>query len=235
MLKIERKDHPETRHLEIPLQLKLAGTGGDMTFSGYGAVFDNVDAYGDMIVKGAFAETIAYAKSSGQWPAMLMQHGGWGIGADDMTPVGIWTSLEEDGIGLKVEGKLADTARGKEAYALMKMDPRPAINGLSIGYVVKSYEPRSRPEEPRRKLTKIDLMEVSLVTFPANPKARVANVKSTSITHAERALRDAGFSRAQAKEILAKGWHDSSLRDAGDDELEQLAERIRRNTQIITA
>lgn len=232
---VERKDHPETRHLQCALELKLAGDAAAMTFSGYGAVFDNVDAYGDMIVKGAFAETIAYAKSSGQWPAMLMQHGGWGIGADDMTPVGIWTSLEEDGIGLKVEGKLAATDRGKEAYALLKMDPRPAINGLSIGYIVKSYEPRSRPEEPRRKLTKVDLMEISLVTFPANPKARVANVKSAGITVAEKALRDAGFSRTAAKEILAKGWQGQPLRDAGGEDLEQLADLIRRNTKTFTA
>ena len=62
---------------------------------------------------------------------MLMQHGGWGIGADDMTPVGIWTSLAEDGIGLKVEGKLADTPRGREAYALLKMTPRPARGGVA--------------------------------------------------------------------------------------------------------
>lgn len=182
--------------------VKLAG-GDAMTFSGYGAVFDNVDSYGDVIVKGAFAETLARAQSSGQWPAMLMQHGGYGMGADDLTPVGIWTALEEDGIGLKVEGKLADTARGREAYGLLKMQPRPAIDGLSIGYVTKSFEPRSRPEEPRRTLTRLDLLEVSLVTFPANPKARIAAVKSSgglSIKDAEEALREAGFSRAEAKD-----------------------------------
>lgn len=114
-------------------------------------------------------------------------------GGDAMTPVGIWTSLEEDGIGLKVEGKPADTVRGREAYGLMTMEPRPAIDGLSIGYITKSYEPRSRPEEPRRKLTKVDLLEVSLVTvFPANPKARIASVKSSgglTVKRAEEALR----------------------------------------------
>jgi len=215
-------------------EVKLAG-GETMTFSGYGAVFDNVDSYGDVIVKGAFAETLARAASTGQWPAMLMQHGGWGMGSDDMTPVGIWTSMEEDSIGLKVEGKLADTARGREAYALLKMEPRPAIDGLSIGYVTKAYEPRSRPEEPRRKLTKLDLLEVSLVTFPANPKARVASVKSEgglTIRDAEEALRDAGFSRKEAKAILASGFKSIPQRDAGGTQdttaaLRQLLRTIR--------
>lgn len=233
MLKTERKDHPATQHLQFPLEIKLASLGGgNMTFSGYGAVFDTVDAYGDVIIKGAFSDTLAYAKSTGQWPAMLMQHGGLGIGADDMTPIGIWTSLEEDNIGLKVEGKLADTPRGKEAYALLKMEPRPAITGLSIGYIAKAYEPRSRPEEPLRKLTKIDLMEVSLVTFPANSKARIGSVKSATIRDAEAALREAGLSRDEAKAVLAHGWKTLPQREAGGDEA--LAEAIRRNLKIFT-
>lgn len=209
-------------------EVKLAG-GDAMTFSGYGAVFDNVDSYGDLIVKGAFTDTLARAKSTGQWPAMLMQHGGWGMGADDMTPVGIWTSLEEDSIGLKVEGKLADTVRGREAYGLLKMDPRPAIDGLSIGYIAKTWEARSKPEDPRRKLTKVDLLEVSLVTFPANPKARVGSVKSSgglTIKDAEEALREAGFSRTEAKAILAKGFKAIDQREAGDGDLGAALSRL---------
>lgn len=231
MPRIERKDHPDTQHLQFPLEVKLSNSGSEMTFSGYGAVFDNVDAYGDVIVKGAFADTLAYAKSTGQWPAMLMQHGGWGIGADDMTPIGIWTVLEEDNIGLKVEGKLADTPRGKEAYALLKMEPRPAITGLSIGYIAKTFEPRSRPEDPRRKLTKIDLLEVSLVTFPANPKAQITGVKSATIRDAEHALREAGLSRDEAKAVLAHGWKTLPQREAGGDEA--LADAIRKNLKIL--
>ncbi|MFD2234816.1 HK97 family phage prohead protease [Phaeospirillum tilakii] len=209
-------------------EVKLAG-GDAMTFSGYGAVFDNVDSCGDVIIKGAFTETLDRAKSSGQWPAMLMQHGGLGLGADDMTPVGIWTDLEEDNIGLKVTGKLADTTRGREAYALLKMEPRPAIDGLSIGYIAKSYEPRSRPEDPRRKLTKVDLLEVSLVTFPANAKARIGAVKSAvglTVKDAEEALRDAGFSRMEAKAILAKGFKAIGQREAGDGDQVAALQRL---------
>lgn len=59
-----------------PLEYKFAADGEAMTFAGYGAYFNNVDAYGDVIVPGAFAETLKKARESGNWPAMLLQHGG---------------------------------------------------------------------------------------------------------------------------------------------------------------
>lgn len=191
-------------------QIKLAGSDAEgMTFTGYGAVFGNVDAYGDVILPGAFADTLAAAQKSGLWPAMLLQHGGWGMGAEDMTPIGIWTSLAEDGHGLKVEGKFADTLRGREAYALLKMQPRPAIDGLSIGYIPKDFSQRTKPEEPRRTLKKVELLEVSLVTFPANGKARISSVKSleeiVSLRDAETYLREAGgFSKSEAVALVAR-------------------------------
>jgi HK97 family phage prohead protease len=86
-----------------------------MTFEGYGAVFGNKDSYGDIIEPGAFAKTLSDSQASGQWPLMLLQHGGMGLTADDMTPIGIWTGLSEDGKGLRVEGKLADTARARKS------------------------------------------------------------------------------------------------------------------------
>jgi len=155
-----------------------SGGAESMTFSGYGAVFGNVDHNGDVIVNGAFSDALAVARRTGNWPALLSQHGGWGMTAGDLVPVGIITDLAEDGRGLKMEAKLADTPRGLEYYRLMKMKPRPAINGLSIGYIAKEWTPRSKPDEPRRTLKKVDLIEISLVTFPANPKALVRQVKA---------------------------------------------------------
>lgn len=214
-------------------EVKLAGDAAVMEFSGYGAVFGNVDAYGDVIQPGAFADTLAEAQKSGQWPAMLLQHGGMGFNAEDETPIGIWTDMAEDGVGLKVTGRLADTTRGREAYALLKMEPRPAINGLSIGYIAKAFEPRSKPEDPRRKLTKIDLFEVSLVTFPANQKARVASVKAArdmTEREIERLLtRDAGMSRSDAAALMRGGLTAlKAQRDAGGpgDPTEALARLI---------
>ena len=223
---------------EIKFAATEGATAAEMMFSGYGAVFGNVDSYGDVIQPGAFADTLAASHKSGQFPAMLLQHGGWGMGAEDMTPIGIWTSLSEDGHGLKVEGKLADTPRGREAYALMKMTPRPAIDGLSIGYIAKEFSNRTKPEEPRRTLKKVELMEVSLVTFPANGKARIASVKSAAGDFDERkfeqVLRDSGLSRKEAQVVIAHGFrHLKALSDSGSEELDELAAAIKRNTSFI--
>lgn len=190
-----------------------------MTFQGYGAVFGNIDSYGDVIDKGAFKKSLKDAKSSGSWPAMLMQHGGWAMSADDLTPIGVWTEMVEDDHGLLITGKLADTVRGREAYGLLKMTPRPALNGLSIGYYARKFTVGSKADEPRRTLHEVDLVEVSLVTFPANPKARVGSVKSTDglgVRDAERALREAGFSANEAKAILAKGFGAIGQREVVD-------------------
>ncbi len=218
-------------------ELKLAQTDSEgMTFEGYGAVFGNVDSYGDAIQPGAFADTLAAAQKSGIWPAMLLQHGGWGMGAEDMTPIGIWTSMAEDGIGLKVSGKLADTARGREAYALLKMEPRPAITGLSIGYIAKEWTQRSKPEEPRRTLKKVDLMEVSLVTFPANGKARISAVKSldeiASLADAEAYLREVGgLSKSQAVAFIARV---KAAADRGEpDTLSELRESLQKRGRAL--
>jgi uncharacterized protein len=220
------------------MELKFAGSDTEaMTFSGYGAVFGNTDSYGDVIQPGAFAESLANSQKSGIWPAMLLQHGGWGMGSQDMVPVGVYTSLSEDGHGLRVEGTLAPTPRGHEVYTLMKMPPRPAIDGLSIGYVAKEWTPRSKPDEPRRLLKKVDLWEVSLVTFPANPKARVQNVKSGYFSEREFErwlMQDAGFSRSEARVIINSGFKSlAGMRDAADEGLAELTQTLKRASAIL--
>lgn len=221
------------RHLACQLvELKLAPSAEvGLKFSGYGAAFNNIDAYGDVIEPGAFAAYLSDAKEGKQpWPSMLSQHGGIGLTADDMTPIGVWTDLSEDGKGLRVEGELADTARGRDLYTLMKMSPRAAIDGLSIGYIAKEWEPRSKPEDPRRKLKRVDLIEISPVTFPANRLARVSSVKSlddlNSLAEIEEFLREAGgFSIAEAKGIVARVKR-AATREA-EDELADIAAYFR--------
>lgn len=220
-------------------ELKLAEPEADaaeMRFSGYGAMFGNVDSYGDVIDPGAFAVSLANAQKTGIYPAMLMQHGGWGMGSQDLMPIGVWDKLSEDGKGLVVEGVLADTPRGKETHTLMKMKPRPAITGLSIGYIPKKFTMRSKPEEPRRRLHEVELHEVSVVTFPANGKARVLNVKSEDFTERdfEQLMQDAGFSRTEARQIINAGFKSLiAMRDAGSSELQELAAAIKARDAIL--
>lgn len=221
------------------VELKLAGPDTEMAFSGYGAVFGNLDSYGDVIQKGAFARTIHEAKSSGLWPAMLEQHGGWGIAAGDLTPIGVWTDMDEDDVGLKLSGKFAPTPRGQEMYALMRMTPRPAINGLSIGYQAVKWRNRTTPEEPRRTLEEVKLWEISPVTFPANGKARVSSVKTDAdpveqIRNFERWLmHDAGLTRSDARVVINQGFKALlTTHDAGN-EIAELAATFKRGLDIL--
>ncbi|RKQ70130.1 HK97 family phage prohead protease [Oceanibaculum indicum] len=199
------------------------GEGEEGMFSGYGAVFGNIDSYGDVILKGAFKDSLREAKRSGMWPAMLLQHGGWS--SEDMTPIGVWTDLEEDEKGLKVEGKLAlNTSRGRDVYELMRMKPRPALSGLSIGYRVKEFEYGTKPTQPRRTLKKVHLLEISPVTFPANPKAGISAVKGAEMTERQLEqvlMRDAGFSAQEAKAMIAGGFKAlKGTRDAAPGEVD---------------
>jgi HK97 family phage prohead protease len=235
------KKEIDMERMLIPLSEVKFAAPDSMEFSGYGAVFGNVDAYGDVIRPGAFAESLANARRTGIWPAMLSQHGGWGMTAQDLTPIGVWTDLSEDGIGLKATGTLAPTPRGQELHALMKMQPRPAIDGLSIGYIAKDWSPRSKPEEPRRTLKRIDLVEISPVTFPANGKARVTSVKSLADNERDFEawlMRDAGLSRKDAQVVISRGFRELiRQRDAAGQgsELSELASILRRNAAAAIA
>jgi HK97 family phage prohead protease len=195
---LERKETAGGREVRsFVFELKAAGDDG--TVEGYGSVFGVRDNYDDVIAAGAYVASLAAHKSAGTMPAMLWQH-------DASAPIGVWTEMVEDSKGLKIKGKLAlDTVKGKEAHALLKMG---AINGLSIGFVSKKWDYDREMEV--RTLTEVDLWEVSLVTFPANEKARITGVKAAdvagikTIRQAEQALRDAGFSSDAAKALIAE-------------------------------
>lgn len=205
------------------------------SFSGYGAVFGNVDSYGDVIEKGAFKDTLRAWEDKGKYPPMLLQHGGGFLGgADDLLPIGKWTAMEENSRGLKVEGQLfaLNTERGQYLYEGLKSGE---LDGLSIGYRVKEFIVGTKPTEPRRTLKSIDLVELSVVTFPANDKARVGQVKGDfDPRELEEALRDAGLSRSDAVKAVAifrkapreAGQPGPSPRDEGEA---ALMAQVRRN------
>ena len=193
---LERKESPNGRQIRS-FAFSVKATGDDGTVEGYGSVFGVRDNYDDVIAQGAFLASLAAHKTAGTMPAMLWQH-------DSSEPIGIWTEMIEDAKGLRIKGQLAlDTVRGKEAHALLKLG---ALNGLSIGFMSKQWT-YDRDSEVRT-LTEIDLWEVSLVTFPANQKARVTNVKSAdelaTPKDAEKTLRDAGFSKSDALAFVSR-------------------------------
>lgn len=192
----ERKDAPSGRQVRA-FVLDLKATNDDGSVEGYGSVFGVRDSYDDVIAAGAFQASLAAHKKAGTMPAMLWQH-------DSDKPIGVWTEMVEDSKGLRIKGQLAlETTLGKEAHALLKMG---ALNGLSIGFVSKQWA--YDRDTDIRTLTEIDLWEVSLVTFPANGAARVTNVKSVDELQApkdaERALRDAGFSKSDATAFVSR-------------------------------
>ena len=194
ILKLEVRHAAGGRQVRsFALQIKAAGTDGSV--EGYGSVFGVRDNYDDVIVAGAFQASLAAHRAAGTMPAMLWQH-------DATEPIGIWTEIVEDAKGLRMKGMLAlDTARGKEAYALLKMG---ALNGLSIGFMSKKWS----YEGDLRILAEVDLWEVSMVTFPANEAARITSVKSaddmSAPKDAERILREAGFSKSDATAFVSR-------------------------------
>lgn len=186
------------------LEVKEIGEAG--TFTGYGAVFGNVDQGRDLVVRGAFAESLAAWRAKGKLPKFLWQH-------DARKPIGVWTDMTEDDHGLFVKGRFtAGVKQADEAYALLKDG---ALDGLSIGYATLDDEIDRAAGV--RKLIKLDLMEVSLVTFAMNPAAGVTGVKAgppRTIREFEAALREKlGFSHAQAKSIASSGFKSSEPRD----------------------
>lgn len=221
---IERKDAPSGREVRaFVLDLKAANDDG--TVEGYGSVFGVRDSYDDVIASGAFQASLAAHKKAGTMPAMLWQH-------DADKPIGVWTEMVEDSKGLRIKGQLAlETMRGKEAHALLKMG---ALNGLSIGFVSKqwSYD----RETDVRTLTEIDLWEVSLVTFPANGSARVTNVKAVddlaTPKDAERALRDAGYSKTDATAFVSRVMRMGQQRS---ESAQDIAKALKAANELLTS
>lgn len=200
---------------------EVKAVNDDGTFEGYGSVFGVVDSYKEIVAQGAFSESLAALKSQSRMPALLWQH-------RSGEPIGVYTEMLEDHIGLHVKGRLAlKTARGAEAHELLRMK---ALSGLSIGFITRedSYDKVAGI----RTLKKVDLWEVSLVTFPANDAARISAVKTIetieSLADAESYLRDAGgLSRAQATALVGRVKALSGQSDSDQaGELKQSLERL---------
>jgi len=195
------------------VKLELAEDKG--FFSGYASVFSGVDSYGDTIEKGAFADTL----KSGM-PKMFFNHN-W-----DM-PIGKYTIIKEDEVGLFVEGELTPNLQiASDVRAAMKHG---TLDGLSIGGYLRKGD-YTDTDEGRIVHRWSSLMEISPVAFPADSAARIdlASVKSESFEAAiaelktirdiEYFLRDAGnFSKGAAQSLVARFKSITVQRDADAD------------------
>ena len=173
------------------LEHKFCALGTDVTvidgttISGYASLFGKADQGGDTVERGAYQASLAKTRSI----KMLWQH-------DPAQPIGVWDEVREDERGLWVKGRLlTDVAKGREAASLIGAG---AIDGLSIGY--RTVKTR-KDDKGGRLLSELELWEVSLVTFPMLPDARVgAKGDDPSAT----AMRDLAAAFESARRLMAR-------------------------------
>lgn len=208
--------------------LDIEAVDQDGCFYGYASVFGRVDLGRDVVERGAFADSVEKRGAAGI--RMLFQH-------DPAQPIGTWRQIREDARGLFVIGQLATgVTKAREILELMRDK---ALDGLSIGFRTVQAVKDSRSSV--RRIKKADLWEISVVTFPMQPEARIESVKGTrggeampSIRDFERWLmRDAGLTRSEAKTVIAKGFaHLQRERDAAPGTPQHLVETIRRAAKL---
>ncbi|MFO1169352.1 MAG: HK97 family phage prohead protease [Hyphomicrobiaceae bacterium] len=221
--------HRETKF--APVDLKAVDTDG--TFEGYASVFGAEDMAHDVVMPGAFAASLAARGPQGV--KLLFQH-------DPAQPIGVWLELAEDKKGLYARGRLMpEVARAREVLSLMRAG---ALDGLSIGF--RTVKGVRDAKSGIRRLNQIDLWEISVVTFPMLPEARVETVKTRPFAgrvpterEFERWLtRDAGLSRTQAQAIIRSGLKSlTARRDAAGESSEEHAtlRAIRAATQLMSS
>ncbi len=177
--------------------------GDYVLFSGYLSTFGNIDHVGDVVVKGAFEESLEKRK-----PKLLWHH-------DFMNPIGVFEKIEEDEKGLYVEGKmpLSDSIVRDKIYPQMKIG---SINTLSIGYGID--EARYDFDADIRYLTKIDLWEGSLVTFPANEEA-IVSLKSFMKSRKENEY--TAFRKAEKFADIEYKWNEEEAKKRVSEKLEK--------------
>ncbi len=207
----------DTEFFSSDFEIKsLSETG---RFEGLAAVFHNKDLQQDIILPGAFLNSLDSHRRKGHWPHLLWQH-------QMHEPIGNFTNMYEDKKGLRVEGRLLihEDATAKRAYAHLK---NKSVRGLSVGF--NSVSGKYDYAKGATLYDEIDLVEVSLVTRPANESAQVDAVKSAlgSPRDMERFLRDVGLSRKQAKGLMSVGFKGVCPEGERDEELNHLLQTLK--------
>lgn len=204
------------------------------SIKGYGSTFGGKpDSYKDVIQQGSFLAALAKNGRGGMGFPMLWMH-------DSHDPAGVWEKLNENGKGLYVEGPIENQSQeGLRKYNLAKMG---AVKGLSIGFdldrdkngrvdtKVYDYDEKTGV----RLLKKINLWEVSLVTFAANTRASITGVKglqeAKTVRELERILRDSGLPKSEA--VYLASLCKTGLRDSGaESQVEDLLKTVKKTNE----
>lgn len=203
---------------ESPFEVKFVAETG--VFEGYASVFNVTDSVRDCVLPGAFDKSLKKFRHEGRLPPLLWQH-------DQQQPIGALRDVLEDERGLFIKGELfvEDILRAREAHRLLREG---VVTGLSIGYrAKKSYRDQNTGT---RMLQEIDLLEISMVTFPALDSARVTALKTClgqggvpAEKEFEAFLREAGLSRKQAKGLMAHGYKSLLPREVVESDQDVLA------------
>lgn len=196
---------------------------------GYASVFGGVDSYGDTIEPTAYDNVI----SEGQKPLMFYQHDSWGV------PIGKWEELSVDSKGLKVKGRLnLELKEAQDVYSALKFG---SLDGMSIGFRLRDRDYEYDDNDVCHIKNISELLEISIVNFPADKSARVMGVKADpedleelkDIRDCERYLRDLGISKKMAQSIIsvikAKKNSVSDSKDgikAKDAELSEIQQKL---------
>lgn len=197
----KRRDRIASARLEMKRAPLPAAIGADGTFAGYASLFGVRDACGDIVAPGAFAASLRRRGAAGV--RMLWQHR-----ADE--PIGVWTEIAEDARGLKARGRLdLSVARAREALSLIRAR---ALDGLSIGF--RTLSAANDPKTGARRLLEVDLIEISIVTFPALPQARIGAAPSPSVAAPRYAAAELGQKLAQLHMRSAAQSFEAKLRNA---------------------
>lgn len=226
-----------TEHIDGAAEFKFADVDAQARgeFVGYASTFGNVDLGGDVVERGAFAQTLASKKLKDV--KMYFGHDSRSI------PIGKWLDLKEDDRGLIARGQLTlDIPKARDVHAAMKDG---TLDAMSIGYRVPAGGWEMDRGGKVRRLKSIDLLEISVVPMPMNPRSTISRVKAfddmtvEDFRDLEIALRTKGLSRTDAVKAVS-GLKEWLQRDAGApgtaprDEVDAaLAEVIRRNTAIL--
>ena len=150
----------QTRREKSRLGQPLSACSGTGVFVGYASLFGERDSSGDVVMKGAFAQSLR--RRPARDVRMLFQH-------DPAEPVGTWLEMHETERGLHVMGRLdCNVQRARELLSLLESR---GLDGLSIGF--KTIAASRDKKTATRRINQVDLWEISLVTFPMQRGARI--------------------------------------------------------------